>query len=50
MHDVELHQLSTVHDVVKIGLSQWNDHFVVATLPVRIAACFYDVGLEIVVF
>ena len=49
MHDIELEKFSAVQDVVHIFFAQWDDKFVVAALPVRVAAGINDVRLEVFV-
>ena len=49
MHHIKFEKFSAVQDVVHIFFAQWDDKFVVAALPVRVAAGIDDIRLEVFV-
>ena len=49
MHNIELKKLGSIKDMIQIVFVQRNDHFMIAALPIRVAAGIDDVGLEVVI-
>ena len=47
VHNIKLEKLGALEDVVEVFLSEWDNHLVISTRPVWIAAGIDDVGLEV---